>query len=497
MHPLTARWFVLPLAVALTSGLAGQTWQEVGTPGALDYSTQRNINSDGTHLYVIGGSGSTGVHRTSDGSSWQTINAVKGTSSYDLSLASLDFISFADGRVWVGNDPGSLTINYGYPPIHRLEPGETAWTRSADSGFPGTAFASAANGVAHDPVSGNYLAASALGGIYTSTDRTNWQRRTDGLGTGMVFGKSVLVKDGVAFLNLTGGGTYRSTDGGVTWSGASGMTSTSEFIDTGSRVIAANAGSIFGTSDLGVTWDSLSGLVANAPIDIKSDGSTIFATQGLVSGVARFYYSATGGVTWGNIPSTGLPSDFVPVRIIPHGGHLYAFGSVGHAGPSALHRVSISMLSLPPVFGIASHPKDVITLRGRDVTLRVISGGAEPLSYQWKLDGADLPGETGATLQLTNALTSQSGSYTVKVTDANAATATSTAAVVTISPDDPGRYDPTMVRGALHTGNDHGTLHAMADGSVIGVRNNYAFRVGPEGDRTNVRANFGGGSGSS
>ena len=489
MHPLNPRWF-LTLVPFLASGLSAQTWQAVTVPGALDYSTPRNLNSDGNHLYVIGGTGLNGVHRTSDGSSWQTINTVKGTSAYDLGLAALDFISFADGRVWVGNDPGSHTINYGYHPIHRLEPGETEWSRSAETGFPGTAMASAANAVAYDPSNGTYYTASILGGMYTSTDRVNWQRRTDGLGTGMVLGKSVFARNGKALLNLTTGGTFRSADGGVTWL-STPVSSVSEFIDTGLRIVAGGAGTIVSTGNMGETWDTLMTLVPNAPIDLTSNGSTVFATQGYnyVSSAAMLYYSSTGGVTWGNVPVTGLPSNFVPVRIIPHGTHLYAFGSVGNGGPSALYRVALSSLDLAPVLGVASHPKPLTTLAGRPVTLGVIAGGAEPLSYQWRLNGEDIDGETSATLSIASSLTTQSGSYTVRVRDAHGATVTSNAAAVSIMPAGDGYYDPLMTRTGISNSTSHGRLHTLPDGSVLGIQDGrHLFKIGPDGNNIAQRS---------
>lgn len=490
MPTLISGRFLIPLA-AMTTSLHAQTWQVVATPGPLDISTSRAIASDGSHLYVLGGVGGYGVHRTTDGSSWQTINAVKGTSAYDLSLVSMDFISVADGRIWVGNDPGSHTINYGYHPIHRLEPGETQWTPSAATGFPGTAMASAANGVAHDPVSGNYLAASILGGMYTSSDRVNWQRRTDGLGTGLVLGYSVFVKNGVAFLNQTNGNTHRSTDGGVTWTAATGMTSSSPFIDTGERIVVANAGTIFGTSNLGATWDNLGSLVINAPIDLTTDGSTLFATQGFnyLTSTPMMNYSSTGGVTWGGIPATGLPAGFIPVRIIPHGGHLYAFGIVGHNGPSGLYRVGISSLDLKPILGVASHPKAVVALEGRPVTLSVIAGGSGPLSYQWLRNGVAVDGQTSATLSFPSSLASQSGSYTVRVTDGNGATVTSNAAAVSIMPSGDGRYDPLMTRTGISSSTSHGRLHALPDGSVLGIQDGrHLFKIGPDGDNIAQRS---------
>jgi hypothetical protein len=474
---------LMPLLLAMSPGLAAQTWQEVTLPGPLEHSTSRAVASDGIHLYVLGGAGGYGVHRTSDGSSWQTLNSVKGTSAYDLSLTALDFISVADGRIWVGNDPGSLTLNYGYHPLHRLEPGETQWTPSADTGFPGSAMASAANGVAHDPASGNYFAASILGGVYTSTDRTNWQRRTDGLGTGLVYGYSVHVKNGVAFLNQTNGATHRSTDGGATWAAATGMTSTSEFIDTGSRLVVAGSGSIHGTSDLGLTWENLGSLTPNAPIDLTSDGTTIFATQGhnYITGSAMMNYSSTGGLTWGTLPATGFPPGFAPKRLIRHGAYLYALGAVS-SGPGQLYRAEIALLDLSPVLGVAVQPKPLVTLQGRAVNLRVVAGGKEPLTYQWRLGGTDINGETSATLSIPSALVSQSGSYSVRVTDAGGNSVTSNAAAVTIMPSGDGRYDPLMTRTGMSASNDHGKLHALPDGSVLGIQaGRHLFKIGPDG----------------
>jgi uncharacterized repeat protein (TIGR03803 family) len=66
------------------------------------------------------------------------------------------------------------------------------------------------------------------------------------------------------------------------------------------------------------------------------------------------------------------------------------------------------------VFAISS-PRAVA---GTNVTYTAAASGTGPLSYQWQLNGVNIPGATGATLTLTNVTVSNSGSYTVVVTNA-------------------------------------------------------------------------------
>lgn len=54
---------------------------------------------------------------------------------------------------------------------------------------------------------------------------------------------------------------------------------------------------------------------------------------------------------------------------------------------------------------------------GSQVALTVVPGGKAPFTYQWKKDGADLPGATDATLTLDTVLPEDAGNYTVVVSD--------------------------------------------------------------------------------
>ena len=479
-----------------------QTWEPVPAPaGGLAIGTNRIAATDGAHLYVLGSS----IHRTIDGTSWETLDAVKGTSAYVMSQGQQDFIVRSNGRIWVGNDPGSLQLNFGYNPIHRLEPGETEWTRSATSGFPGTATASAANSLAYDASTGIYFASSALGGVYTSDNALDWQRQTTGLGTGMVIGSGVFAKNGVALLSGPSIGVQRSTDGGFTWSAVPNLTGASrDFVEINGRVLHSHTGTasaalVSVTDDLGATWVSTSPPQMVGQLDLTTDGTHVFGTAGynFLTGSQMLTYSATGGLTWGLLPSDGLPKfgfpgtgSFIPLRVITHGAHVYAIGSLQGTNEPAIYRIALSSLNLSPSFAIVSQPQPVNVFVGGSATFRVLAGGKEPLSYVWKRGTTTLGGNQPI-LTLSGLQPGDSGSITVEVRDADNNLLTSTPALLNVIERADGKYDPFLSRTGIGTNDQHGALYPMADGSMAVLRNNYAFRIGPDGGLINARGNFG------
>jgi poly(3-hydroxybutyrate) depolymerase len=70
---------------------------------------------------------------------------------------------------------------------------------------------------------------------------------------------------------------------------------------------------------------------------------------------------------------------------------------------------------------------------GANSSFEVTASGAEPLSFQWRLNGRDLPGETRPTLSLTNLQPEDGGDYTVVVTNEHG-TATSEPARLWVVP---------------------------------------------------------------
>src|SRR5208337_1167905 len=66
-----------------------------------------------------------------------------------------------------------------------------------------------------------------------------------------------------------------------------------------------------------------------------------------------------------------------------------------------------------------------------NVSFGVTASGTQPLAYQWQFNGADIGGATGTSLLLTNAQPTNSGSYTVVVTNV-AGSVTSAVASLTV-----------------------------------------------------------------
>jgi pectate lyase/pectin methylesterase-like acyl-CoA thioesterase len=109
----------------------------------------------------------------------------------------------------------------------------------------------------------------------------------------------------------------------------------------------------------------------------------------------------------------------------------------GSANPATI--VMNSPKSVTAIFTEALTPPSITTQPvsqtapvGSNVTFNVVATGTAPLTYQWKKDGADIPGATGATLSLTNVQPSDAGSYSVVVSNSLGAV-TSDPATLTVT----------------------------------------------------------------
>jgi hypothetical protein len=88
----------------------------------------------------------------------------------------------------------------------------------------------------------------------------------------------------------------------------------------------------------------------------------------------------------------------------------------------------------PPV--IFTQPQSQTVPESASVMFGVIAGGVPPLNYQWQFAGNALAGRTVPTLVLHYLAASQAGAYSVVVSNASGV-ATSTAAILTLSPTSP------------------------------------------------------------
>ena len=97
-------------------------------------------------------------------------------------------------------------------------------------------------------------------------------------------------------------------------------------------------------------------------------------------------------------------------------------------GPNTI-TFSISAANAPPVF--TTQPATQSVAVGGSVTLVGVASGTPAPTYQWRKDGAALPGATTSTLVLANVQPADAGTYTLVATN-SAGSATSNPAVLTV-----------------------------------------------------------------
>ncbi len=78
---------------------------------------------------------------------------------------------------------------------------------------------------------------------------------------------------------------------------------------------------------------------------------------------------------------------------------------------------SNALLTVGLAPSISSQPQSQAVPVGSNVTYTVVAGGANPLYYQWRRNGANIAGATDSLLELTNVQLSAAGNYSVKITN--------------------------------------------------------------------------------
>lgn len=145
-----------------------------------------------------------------------------------------------------------------------------------------------------------------------------------------------------------------------------------------------------------------------------SNGASSFAASGLPSGLAVSGATISGTPTQGGTFHVGLTAS-------------NSFG-----GGSATLDLTIAAGNAPH---ITTQPGNQSATIGGGATFTVTATGAT--SYQWRKDGNNISGATGATLTLNNLATTDAGKYTVVVSNV-AGSVTSDEATLTVNPPNSG-----------------------------------------------------------
>ncbi len=79
-------------------------------------------------------------------------------------------------------------------------------------------------------------------------------------------------------------------------------------------------------------------------------------------------------------------------------------------------------------------PQNSSAISGSNITLAVTATGSAPLTYQWRFNGNDLPGQNNAALLLANVQPTQAGSYSVRVSNAVGQVESASVTLTVLSP---------------------------------------------------------------
>jgi hypothetical protein len=149
-----------------------------------------------------------------------------------------------------------------------------------------------------------------------------------------------------------------------------------------------------------------------------SDGATLYETGQWLARLGAYNgLNLDGG---GSTAMAKLENDTAVLLNRPSGGVQRVDGN--HIGVFA-----------PPIAPIIlAQPQDKVAPVGASVIFTVFSGGTTPLRYQWRFNGTNIAGATSTNLAVSNLQTSNSGYYSVVVTN-SAGSAPSSNALLTVT----------------------------------------------------------------
>ncbi|HKX60499.1 MAG TPA: immunoglobulin domain-containing protein, partial [Verrucomicrobiae bacterium] len=209
-------------------------------------------------------------------------------------------------------------------------------------------------------------------------------------------------------------GTVRALlpDGGVIYVGG-------QFITVAGQIVGG-AAALDASSGQAIPW--LSGTPSIEP-DVRAlaiSGSVIYLGGAVLelAGERRFGVGAvqTNGAVLPWNPGVSQLNTVNALAISDRA--TYAGGGQGLAFEAGESKRSFAMFPQIGSPGWLTQPQDTITSQGGSVTLSALASSDSPVTYQWRFNGVDIPGETESSLVQTNAQLGGEGVYEVTASNA-------------------------------------------------------------------------------
>jgi hypothetical protein len=223
--------------------------------------------------------------------------------------------------------------------------------------------------------------------------------------------------------------TYQWRLNGSTVAGATN----SNLTLTGIRTNDAGSYTVVLTNSFGSVTSVVATLAVNVPAEITTQPlsqvvtqgqNTLFSVVATGTGPLSYQWSINGTGVAGATASTLALTN---VQTADAGSYSLV---VTNSWGAATSSVAALTVLVPPT--IATQPQAQTLTAGQSATFFVTANGTAPLSYQWNLNGSDLPGATTSVLTLNNLQATDAGGYTVVVTN-SAGSVTSAVAALTVN----------------------------------------------------------------
>jgi len=211
--------------------------------------------------------------------------------------------------------------------------------------------------------------------------------------------------------------------------GLSGQTSSNLVINP---VLTNNAGSysVVVTNSGGSVTSSTAGLTVIVPVGIATQP----ANQSVISGQSGLFTVAASGTSpityqwrFGGVALSGQTGSSLVASNA--GNYDVVVSNMGGSMTSAVATLTLTLPAAVPT--ISSQPTNLTVNAGSAAAFFVSAGSVSPLSYQWRLNGGAVNGQTNSTLTINPASSTNAGSYDVVVNNSSGSV-TSVVAVLTV-----------------------------------------------------------------
>jgi uncharacterized protein YpmS len=213
--------------------------------------------------------------------------------------------------------------------------------------------------------------------------------------------------------------------------------------------------------------------MATLTVHVPAGITTQPASQGVVLGQGASFSVVAGGTApfsyqWifnGNSLPGATSSTLTLTSVQTNEGGNYSV-LVGNAYGSVTSSNATLAVYVPPT--ITTQPQNQSVGQGTNASFPVVASGSTPLSYQWSFNGAALSGATTSTLTITNAQTTNAGSYTVAVTNSWGSISSAVAVLTVYVP-------PTITTQPLSQAVVQGHVASFSVGAIGTANLNYQW----------------------